>query len=86
MERLWQSLRVENIAGNSPERSGFSPAPEFSTESRPERRSSSLVRIDCHLTEKTLMEWEREIREVVSLMARRRLGSPAEDSGELGSL
>lgn len=55
------------------------PESEFSTAVRQERSSSSLVRINCHLVEKGLIENDWEIKEEVSSIARRRLG----DSGEI---
>ena len=76
---------MSSMARIAPERDGFSPESEFSRALRLERSSSSLFRIDFHLTEKTLTEWEREITEVISSVARRKQISPVDDSGEFWS-
>lgn len=62
-----------------PERNGLSPESQFSKAARQERSSSSLILINCHLPEKTLIECEMEISEEMSSIARR---SPVDDSGD----
>lgn len=52
---------------------------QFSIADKLERSSSSLLRIDCHFTGKTLIEYERDISEEMNSLTRRILDFPADD-------
>lgn len=77
-------MSVETIPSiTSPESEVCSPESRVSTALRPERSSSSLFRISCHRMVKILIEYEREMIEIVRSMGRRILDLPASggDSG-----
>lgn len=77
--RSRQPETVDETAAMRSERGWDSPEWQFSAAIRAELSSSSLVRISCHFTGKTLMACERDMREDMSEIARRSFPSPATD-------
>lgn len=68
------SLRVSEIESRVMESEKFSVGSLFSKAVRLERSSSSLLRMVCHLAEKTRIEWEVEINEDIWRIACCNLG------------
>uniref|UniRef100_A0A7C8YPQ0 Uncharacterized protein n=1 Tax=Opuntia streptacantha TaxID=393608 RepID=A0A7C8YPQ0_OPUST len=77
--RSRQLETVDEMEAMRLERGWDSPEWQFSAAIKAELSSSSLVLISCHLTGKTLMASERDMREDMSEIARRSLSSPAAD-------
>lgn len=75
-------LSVAVISSTSLEIDGLEWELDFSRVVKLDRRTSSFVRKSCHLTENTLIENVREIKQDVSSMACRRHGFTVGDSGE----